>query len=291
MFGTIIHYLNIFTLNLLFFTALLAIFASVKWRRKSLFHFSCYISALLLYQVAAIFEDSLKLPDLEQAPLIIINLLIIAAHTLFMFGAPGFFSRFLQNGSPRLRSEKWITAILYALLLPGFLFPVRYYQETLLVLGVSYVSIVEFVHYLRFLRKSGQSKVLLLVKILVIESLVTLPLVFIETFQNYHSGKTIISLTLHSLFVTIILIRIYYLQFRSYELKPQQNRFDSLVSDAELSEREEEILNTLLLGLSNNEIADKLCISSKTVENHTGRIYKKMSVNNRSQLFAKIYNS
>ena len=55
-----------------------------------------------------------------------------------------------------------------------------------------------------------------------------------------------------------------------------------------LSDREKDILKTMVLGLKNREIADKLFISENTVKTHISNIFKKFGVNNRSQaiLFA-----
>jgi DNA-binding NarL/FixJ family response regulator len=50
-----------------------------------------------------------------------------------------------------------------------------------------------------------------------------------------------------------------------------------------LTEREIEILRTMVLGLKNKAIAEKLFISEKTVKTHVNRIFKKLSVTNRSQ--------
>lgn len=57
----------------------------------------------------------------------------------------------------------------------------------------------------------------------------------------------------------------------------------------QLTSREEEILNLRLLGLDNEEIAARLCISPNTVKVHCARIYRKLGVHSFPQLVAKIY--
>lgn len=52
-----------------------------------------------------------------------------------------------------------------------------------------------------------------------------------------------------------------------------------------LSEREIEIANAILDGLSYKMIADKFFISLDTVRSHIKNIYKKLSINSKSQLF------
>jgi len=54
-----------------------------------------------------------------------------------------------------------------------------------------------------------------------------------------------------------------------------------------LSARETEILQHLVLGLDNYEIADKLFISRETVRNHIKHIYEKLHVHSKSQAVAK----
>lgn len=54
-----------------------------------------------------------------------------------------------------------------------------------------------------------------------------------------------------------------------------------------LSSREQEILELLAAGLTNREIADKLVISPETVKKHTGTIYAKLGVSNRTEAAAR----
>lgn len=58
-----------------------------------------------------------------------------------------------------------------------------------------------------------------------------------------------------------------------------------------ISERELEITNLILKGLSNKEIAAKLFISTKTVNNHIYKIYQKMSIRTRFELIHLVGNS
>lgn len=51
-----------------------------------------------------------------------------------------------------------------------------------------------------------------------------------------------------------------------------------------ISERELEVVEGVLRGLGNKEIADILSISPKTVENHLYRVYQKAGISNRIQL-------
>lgn len=57
--------------------------------------------------------------------------------------------------------------------------------------------------------------------------------------------------------------------------------------DFYLSERELEVLDLIVTGFDNNEIADKLFISIQTVRNHIRHIYEKLHVHSKSQAVVK----
>jgi LuxR family maltose regulon positive regulatory protein len=54
-----------------------------------------------------------------------------------------------------------------------------------------------------------------------------------------------------------------------------------------LTPREIEVLELLAAGLTNREIADRLVISAETVKKHTGNIYGKLGVSNRTEAAAR----
>jgi DNA-binding NarL/FixJ family response regulator len=52
---------------------------------------------------------------------------------------------------------------------------------------------------------------------------------------------------------------------------------------ADLTEREREVLEMIARGLSNDDIAQRLAISTKTVRNHVTTIFAKLGVTTRAQ--------
>ncbi len=68
------------------------------------------------------------------------------------------------------------------------------------------------------------------------------------------------------------------------------NRFVSASGKAQsketssvLSEREMEVLKLAAKGFSNQDIADKLCLSIRTVQGHLGHIFNKLQVGSRTE--------
>lgn len=55
-----------------------------------------------------------------------------------------------------------------------------------------------------------------------------------------------------------------------------------------LSPREQEVLNLVLKGFSNAEIADLLEVTERTIKAHVGTIFVKTGCPNRNQLFAEV---
>lgn len=65
----------------------------------------------------------------------------------------------------------------------------------------------------------------------------------------------------------------------------QQNNGEKInTSYVQLSNREQEVLPLIALGYGNKEIANKLCISVKTVETHKSNIMNKLDLSTRAEI-------
>jgi DNA-binding CsgD family transcriptional regulator len=60
------------------------------------------------------------------------------------------------------------------------------------------------------------------------------------------------------------------------------------VLDEKLCDREREIVSYVVHGFANREIADRLCISERTVSTHLVNIYEKLDVHSRAELTALV---
>ena len=76
----------------------------------------------------------------------------------------------------------------------------------------------------------------------------------------------------------------------TYAASRRKTRFDGS-SVAQLTEREREILSLVGRGMSNDEIAASLVISSATVRTHVGRVMAKLDAHERAQLVVAAYES
>lgn len=63
-----------------------------------------------------------------------------------------------------------------------------------------------------------------------------------------------------------------------------QTQMESMKKKYGISQREWEIIDLLLHGKSNREVAEQLCIAHHTVKNHVYRLYQKLGVHKRYQL-------
>jgi DNA-binding NarL/FixJ family response regulator len=76
---------------------------------------------------------------------------------------------------------------------------------------------------------------------------------------------------------------------RKIVLSFQQKPEEKIQEEYHITHREQEILQLLSKGLSYQELADKLFISSKTVRKHIFNIYEKLHVNSRMEAVNKYF--
>lgn len=67
----------------------------------------------------------------------------------------------------------------------------------------------------------------------------------------------------------------------------QQQKKSLTITNSNITEREKEILQLLIKGLSYKEIASSLYISPETLNSHIKNIYRKLNVHSRSELAAR----
>lgn len=71
----------------------------------------------------------------------------------------------------------------------------------------------------------------------------------------------------------------------------EQNQIDGIFENWEdirsLSQREKEVLRLIMQNKKRKDIADELFVTESTIKKHTSSIFKKLNINNRSELFER----
>jgi DNA-binding NarL/FixJ family response regulator len=68
----------------------------------------------------------------------------------------------------------------------------------------------------------------------------------------------------------------------------EEARLDALATAFALSERERGVARLILEGLGNKQIAARLSISTKTVNNHVYNLFQKLGINSRFELISRL---
>jgi two-component system nitrate/nitrite response regulator NarL len=76
--------------------------------------------------------------------------------------------------------------------------------------------------------------------------------------------------------------------FRGPSTRDDYNQNSQIKSMYNLTNREYEIVSLLQKGYSNEQIAEKLCITPRTVKAHLHSIFEKTGVNTRGKLIYKL---
>ena len=109
-------------------------------------------------------------------------------------------------------------------------------------------------------------------------------------FNNYPALITLL------ITVSLILVAIYFninskkISELSNQIKEQSQSKDDRINDLieGLTERQREVYDLILLGMTNKEIMSKLFIEQSTLKSHINQIYKKLNIKSRRDLKSNI---
>ena len=120
--------------------------------------------------------------------------------------------------------------------------------------------------------------------------LIALSILFLQNFvifkyRNVFVAAIILSMNLFPMIWSIWLLKTKHRNNLSINICPAD--IERIVSEYNISDREREIFECILQGLTNKEIQKRLFISPHTVKNHNYNLYKKLGVGNRGELLRK----
>ncbi|MBU3200338.1 LuxR C-terminal-related transcriptional regulator [Clostridium estertheticum] len=128
------------------------------------------------------------------------------------------------------------------------------------------------------------------IKSFVLITIIFLPFIMIESYRPYIQLIKNIELlkmaALPSYFLTINIFNLIFVlkYFNTPSFIANNKLTDYFKQKYDITEKQSEIIELIIKGLTYKQIAEKLFISSKTVDNHVQNIYKKLNVNSKMQL-------
>ncbi len=186
----------------------------------------------------------------------------------------------------------------FALLLTGiyFLFPLLSVTDpfTVMKYGFMIISFVYSVTGMAILLSDRRKKAVLrktAVRHIAIFLLVNMMLQ--NAILYFYKGNIYMAMAFVLIFFmggAFIPVYVRYISDLSILISSSEQKFsiEELCRNFEITAREKDIIREICLGLSNQQIADKLFISLQTVKDHTSRIYDKINCNSRAQLITMV---
>lgn len=167
----------------------------------------------------------------------------------------------------------------------------NYIVKISILLVIFYEIFITIVNYKKIGNKSLKKAIILFAFI----SLIFFPLFIFESIRAYIPMlNNIVILKIFSMPLYFLLINIFSLIFASkYFNSPnfiENNKLtDFFIKKYSITKQETNVTELLLNGLTYKQIAKKLYISNKTVDNHVQNIYKKLEITSKIQLFNLVH--
>lgn len=205
-----------------------------------------------------------KLDDLVFPILLRISLIFIAVLSVFLY-CGRIFETVLGTSQSWLRDSG----------IPGYFVWLYYGINIFFLLWLLIRSMNEKILYKKRINRSFGAYYLILFIGLISSSVLSM---------SWHMVCILTGKVLMNLF-PIFWIRTYLLKYgRSIPLTLDESPLKAMAVEHSITPRELEIVELILKGRSNKQIADQLCIAHHTVKNHLYRLYQKLEVKNRYEL-------
>ena len=257
--------------------------------RFNTFLFIVYLAILLLLAGIRFYWEELLSGG--RAVIIGTGLAESAGYALLLYFLPATVNHIIGRHWTGLRRIASITAtvVYFALgavyLLTGYLIPISLAAAFIYFLALT-VIMVDILKSLPLIQRTSTRITVLLASLLTV---IFLPLVMIGHFLGDSIGPWAVSHSVRFLFLSLYFFWmalvgvVFYI--REMSLKADAAVSATAVPDnLPLTDREQDIAESLSLGLTYGEIAENLGISPNTVRNHVANLYKKLSVRSKVEL-------
>lgn len=158
--------------------------------------------------------------------------------------------------------------------------------KTSLVVVIIYELFITLKSYKQLVNKDLKNAI----KIFALTTIVFLPLMALELYNSnahfFQNEELLKILTFPLYFLVInILSLIFVLKYFNTPAFIDNNKITNYFKEKyDITEKQGEIIELIIQGITYKQIAEKLFISPKTVDNHIQNIYKKLNVNSKIQL-------
>jgi len=268
----------------------LALLFFVKYRKKTLLYFGSFIATLYLILLRMFLFHYYNIFGIINFHnyLNIINI-IFSISTLILFGicGPLLIHHVLGIKVKKIHLIFYITFVFLSVFLQVLYLTVFNNIIIALILGnviwivTAYMLLLALVNIKRMISMYFKKPVFWFFSISLIHAVLGF---FMSNF--WYSDNTLVHPVniLHVIYFFILYSGSIVVSFK-YLVRPPYMENEELtlhfISAFNISKREAEVLNLILAGKTNSEIAETLFISPKTVENHLTRIYQKTGTKNR----------
>ena len=172
-----------------------------------------------------------------------------------------------------------------------FVLPLLFPLAPQLTMGALFCYALFFIGYLYLVKQKKPGNLRSLFRNLFILTICLNVLMIIDGIENLPLMKLWFSVLIQDLYPPVMAalsaVYAYHLIRKSFVRIPFRNNLkisESMFAEFEISTREKEIIELIISGHSNPEIAEKLFISNSTVKKHINKIFKKINIQSRWQL-------
>jgi LuxR family transcriptional regulator of spore coat protein len=267
----------------------------LRYRKNAIKHYGYFLLALYLILVAFMIELYGKIAAIQDAQALknITYLFQAAGGIIYIFIAPYFYHSLMGIDMTRAKRIAFfaIDALVGLTALADVAFPALLVTDIILnvmlfgMIAYGLVLIAANLHRIvdRTLKRA--------LSIFVILSVSFFPLLYLDALAGITGllsslkGFEGFAHPLYFLILNVLTIHFGLKYFNRPAYMAGNAVTDYFCTQYGITAREREIIQLLVEGINSREIADRLFVSAKTVENHVYNTYQKLSVKNRVQLY------